>query len=224
MDEVAPGRFVVQHPQLRGLLKGEGTFQGRLFTLTSWRREGLIARMRQRGFRVRTLEDALAELPTPPPPPRPGPAAWRPLAAHERFSRFDTETFTWVPLEVKARDGVPGVLLRAGWVLRRRKGRGGPSSYYLAVSAGEGVGLHGLGETDALLAGYAAALAVDDRPLVVEQRGDRLLLPDVELPPPHRALLERIAADGPDGPTVDQHGWPLARALFERLGVGLVIR
>lgn len=55
IDEIAPGRFMVRDPRANTLLKREGDLEGRLFTLRSWRREGLLARLRERGFRVRTL-------------------------------------------------------------------------------------------------------------------------------------------------------------------------
>jgi hypothetical protein len=114
------------------------------------------------------------------------------------------------------------VTIYAGWVLRRRKGRG-TSSYHLAIAErGGGIGLQPLDETSAILAGYAQAMALDDRPLVAERRGDRLLLPDVELPPPHRALLERMSERTEEGLLVHRRVWPLAQEVFGRMGVRLV--
>jgi hypothetical protein len=224
LEEVAPSRFMMHNPRMGALLEGEGRITGRMFELTTWRRDGLIARLRERGFKVRTLADRLETLPTPPPPPPIGGSGWRPLAsAIEQFSHFDLRRLRWHPLAPSTRDGVSGVALYEGWVLRRRKGRGA-SSYYLAFKERSGgIGLRPLDETEAIMAGFAQALALDDRPLLVERRGENLLLPDVELPPPHRELLERIAQQSEDGPLVDERSWPLARELFERLGVSLTV-
>jgi hypothetical protein len=232
LEEIAPNRFLVHSPRANALLKGEGSLEGRLFDLTTWRRAGLIARLRERGFGVRTLADRLDALPEPPPPPPIGGPGWRPLTSPiEQISHFDLRRLRWHPLAPENRAGVVGVAVYDGWVLRRRKGRGG-ASYYLAFKErGGGIGLRPLNETAAILAGYAQALALDPRPLLAEQRpatnagqsGDRLLLPDVELPPPYRAILESITENSGEGPLVDERSWPLAQELFGRLGVSLTV-
>jgi len=43
LEEIAPNRFLVHTPRINALIKGEGTIEGRLFELTGWRRDGLIA-------------------------------------------------------------------------------------------------------------------------------------------------------------------------------------
>ena len=222
LEEITPNRFLVHNVNAKGVLKGEGTFEGRLFELTTWRREGLLARLRERGFRVRTLVDELGGLPDPPAPPSIGGLGWRPLTSPiEQISNFDLRNLRWHPLTPEVRDGEAGVSVYAGWVLRRRKGRGA-GSYYLALAERDGgIGLQSLDETTAILTGYAQAMAFDDRPLVVEQHGDHVRLPDVELPPPHRAVLLRIARRTGAGLEVDRRGWPLAQELFLRLGVRL---
>ncbi len=224
LDEIAPNRFLLHNPRVGALLKGEGVVNGRSFELTTWRREGLLARLRERGFSVRTIADRLEALPALPPPPPIGGPGWRLLAgAIEHFSHFDLRRLRWHPLAAETRDGAAGVTIYDGWVLRRRKGRGA-SSYYLAFKErGGGIGLRPLDETEAILAGYAQALELDDRPLLAERRGDDLLLPDVELPPPYRAALALFAKEGEEGPLVDRRGWPLAQELFGRLGVRLTI-
>jgi hypothetical protein len=232
LEEIAPNRFLIHTPRANALLKDEGSLEGRLFDLTTWRRAGLIARLRERGFGVRTLADRLEALPEPPPPPPIGGPGWRPLASPiEQISHFDLRRLRWHPLGPETRDGLVGVTVYDGWVLRRRKGRGG-SSYYLAFKErGGGIGLRSLDETAAILAGYAQALALDPRPLLAERRlaasstqtRDRLLLPDVELPPPYRAVLESISEKSDEGPLVDERSWPLAQELFGRLGVRLTI-
>jgi hypothetical protein len=224
LEEIAPNRFLVHTPRINALIKGEGNIAGRMFELISWRRDGLIARLRERGFEVRTLGDQLDKLPGPPPAPRIVAPGWRPLASTiEQISHFDLRSLRWHPLTPETRDGVNGVTIYDGWVLRRRKGRSA-SSFFLAFrERGGGIGLRPLSETEAILAGYAQALEFDPRPLLVARRGDALLLPDVELPPPYRKLLESISKTGEEGPLVQERGWPLAQELFARLGVRLNI-
>jgi hypothetical protein len=223
LEEIAPDRFLVHNLRAKELLKGEGTLSGRLFELTTWRREGLLARLRGRGLQVRTFADLVAALPVPPPPTPIGGMGRRSLTSPiEQISHFDFRRLRWHPLAPDRRDGTLTVVVYDGWVLRRRKGRG-RASYYLAfVERGGDIGLKPLDETEALLAGYAQAMALDDRPLLVERRGDHLLLPDVEVPPPHRALLRRITTESDEGPLVDKRWWPLVQEVFRRLGVRLV--
>jgi hypothetical protein len=224
LEEIAPNRFLLHNQQTHALLKGEGTIEGRLFELTTWRRDGLLARLRARGFRVRTLPDMVAGLPAPPPAPPIGGAGWRPLAsAIEQISHFDLRNLRWHAVAPQQRDGVHGVMLWAGWVLRRRKGRG-LASYYLALAEHDGgIGLRALDETTAILTGYAQASALDDRPLLAKRRESQILLPDVDLPPAHRALLQRVATESKEGLLVDEQGWELALTVFGRLGVRLQV-
>jgi hypothetical protein len=224
LEEIAPGRFLVHDPQVHRLLKDEGTFSGRLFEMTTWRREGLLARLRERGFKVLMLADLVAALPSPPIPPPIGRSGWRPLSsAIEQISHFDLRNLRWHPLEPESRDGVPGVTIYDGWALRRRKGRGAASFYLAARERGGGIGLRPLDETSAILIGYAQALTHDDRPLVVERRADLILLPDIELPPAYRVVLQRIAREDDAGLLVGESGWPLAQDMFSRLGIRLTI-
>jgi hypothetical protein len=236
LDEIAPNRFLVHNPRAFGLLKGEGKLQGRLFELTTWRREGLLARLRERGIEVRTIADRIAALPGPAHAPAIGQPGWRPLAsALERYGYFDPAARGWRPLDPATRDGGLGVLLAEGWVLRRRKGRG-PWSHYLAFRERTGsIGLRPLDETEALRTGYAQAVAFDPRPWPVARRSSEhpaaegapassLVLPDAELPIPHRDVLVLFARPSPEGPLVDwEHGWPLAQELYAKLGVRLAI-
>jgi hypothetical protein len=232
LDEIAPNQFLVHNAHANNLLKGEGRIKGRFFELTTWRREGLLARLRDRGYQVRTLADRVAALPAPPPPPPIGGTGWRPLVSTiEQLSHFDLLRLGWHTLAPEQRDGAAGVTIYDGWVLRRRKGRG-PASYYLALKErGGGIGLRPLDETAAILSGIAQAIARDPRPLMVERRrapgsdsqGDQLLLPQIELPPAYRATLELISSPSPEGPLVTPANWPLAEALFDRLGIRLQV-
>lgn len=198
--------------------------EGQVFELRTWRRDGLIARLRERGFHVSTLVDQIDALPAPPPPHLPGPPGWRPLAGFiERYSIFDPRLLRWEALEPEVRDGVSGVVVPAGAALRRRKGRGQPVFHQAIPERGGGIGLQPLDETSAILRGYAQAYALDPRPLLVEAQGERILLPVIELPPEYRAILRRLAAGDDQGLSVSRQTWPLAQRLFARLGVELTL-
>ena len=74
----------------------------------------------------------------------------------------------------------------------------------------------------------AQAQARDGRLWLIERghasdgaSGHGLLLPDVLLPPSFREVLRLLARETAEGWLVDQQAWPLAQALFERLGVRL---
>lgn len=219
LEEIAPDQFLIHTARIKILLKDEGDISGRLFTLTTWRRDGLLARLRARGFTVQTLADRIEQLPPLPDPPPFGEAHWRPLSSPiERFSMFGIESLRWEPIAAEEHDGVRGVMLRSGAVLRRRKGRG-LASFYLAVAEPASVGLRALDETVALLTGFAQA-AAHGTVLEAQRENDHFRLPDVELPPPYRVLIQRIATSN-DTFLVDQQGWPLAQELFAHLGVRL---
>lgn len=222
VEEVLPNRFVIRNPRAKGVLKSEGQFQGQLFELTSWRREGLLARLETHGFTVITLRNRIMALPRPPAPPSIGEFGRRTLASpQERYSCFDPQTLRWTPIDSAQHEGAPSIALRSGWILRRRKGRG-PSAYYLAVGErGGAIGLKALDETEALIAGYAQAAAQDPPPLLARRLDGKLLLPDIELPRPYREFLRRIGEQTDTGVVVEDSVWPLARELFGRLGLAL---
>lgn len=229
LDEVRPNQFLIRNMHINSALKHEGTIKGRMFELTTWRREGLLARLRERGYQVRTIADRIAALPQPPAAPPIGGMGWRALTSPlEQISHFDLLGLHWHALTPAVRDGASGVVIYDGWVLRRRKGRG-PASFYLAAKerAG-GIGLRPLDEVTAVLMGIAQALEHDPRPLLAERRpapevGNVALLPAIELPPVYREVLALFTTPGPDGALVDEQSWPQAQALFGRLGVMLTI-
>lgn len=226
LEEIRPNRFVIHEPRLAGLLRGEGTIEGRFFELTTWRREGLVGRLRQRGFAVVTLADQIDELPAPPAPPQLQGACWRALTTPiERFSVFDPQTLTWAPLAPEPRDGAAVVVARAGQVLRRRKGRGAPAFYLGVAERGGTLGLSPLDETEALLLGYAQAGGLPGPALQAARAGEEELwrLPEVELPPPYRALLRRVSQERDGASLVGRAGLALAQELFARLGVRLIV-
>jgi hypothetical protein len=239
MDEIAPDRFLVHNPRAFGILKGEGQAEGRIFALTTWRRDGLLARLRERGIVVRTIAERITALPAPPPAPSIGALGWRAqTAAGERLSYFEPADLSWRPLEPTLRDDGAGIAFAEGWVVRRRKGRG-PWSYFLTFrERGGGVGLRPLDETSALLTGYAQAAARGQPPWLLRRVtsggsvpevadpdvGQGVLLPSADLPPSYREVLALVTRPSPAGLVVESaHGWRLVQKLFGRLGVRLAI-
>jgi hypothetical protein len=230
LEEVRPRYFVMHNPAVRPLIKSEGTFEGNRFAQTGWRRDGMLARLRMNGFSVLTLEDRLERLPRLPAAPPIGAACPRALTANERYSYFDPATLDWTPIEPiaatrpddQAGQSEQAVMLRTGWLIRRRRGRG-PAGYYRAFRESSGsAGLTPLAADAALLQGYAQATQHNPPPLALAQtpKGEPLL-PDLLLPAPHQDIRQRIARRDGAGWQVDAHGWPLARGLCASLGLRL---
>ena len=210
-EEARPGLFIVHNPAIGPSLRGEGTREGDRFTLTSWRGEGLVARLRARSFTVLTLADQAAALPGLPAIAPPGTWLDRPLAANERISYFAADPFGWIP----APEAEPGVVsLREGWVLRRRRSRGSFSYYQLR--GGDFV-LHG--EDEALRMGYAQATLAGASQITAVPADGGFLLPDLPLPAAHQRILGRIAEHTDQGWFVSSPGIPAATAILARLGL-----
>lgn len=225
LEEIAPNKFMIYTVQTKQFLKSEGTIDGRLFELTSWRREGLLARLRTRGFKVATLPEQIQQLPTPPTPPTIGKVGWRTLSTSiEQFSQFDWSKLSWQALTPELQQGLYGVYIEAGRVLRRRKGRGA-ASYYLALAEHTNtIGLRALEEEQAILLGYAQANVLDARPIFALQQGEGRLIPRVELPNSHEAMLQRLSKKQQDGWLVNPDAWDLVVQIFDRLGVELLVQ
>jgi hypothetical protein len=222
MEEIAPNRFLLHNEQISGLVRGEGQVEGRIFILTTWRRAGLIARLRERTLRVLTLLDqidALPALPSPAPIGAPG----RLLLGRriDRYSVFDVDELTWSPVTSEIVGGAQELALRDGTVLRRRKGRGASMYALVIVGRDDLISLRPFDETEALLMGYAQAAMQATPRFFAPRHDDTYLLPDILLPPAHRTLLERFATRTDDGWSTNSPGWPLAQELFARLGLQL---
>jgi hypothetical protein len=224
VEEVAPDRYVIRDPRARPILNGEGELRGPIFELRSWRRDGLVARLRKVELVVLTLDDQLAGLPPLPADIRTGPSGWRALSsAAERFSGFDHTSLTWAPLTPTLHDGLSGIESAAGQPLRRRKSRGASDFFLAAEERGGGLALRPVDETLALLAGYALALRGGAPIVLIARHGDQIQIPAIELPPPYRELLARCATHTRDGWLASGRGWDLAEALLARIGVSCVI-
>lgn len=212
-EEVRPGLFIIHNPALGPTLRGEGEREGDRFVLTSWRGEGLIARLRARSFVVHTLADQIAALPGLPHVAPPGEPLTHQLAANERISYFAADPLGWVPVsEVE-----PGVVtLREGWALRRRRARGSFNYYQLLGGA-----FVLRNEDIALRVGYAlVALTCPHQICPIPAEGG-YILPALPLPSAHQRLLGRIATQTAQGWLVSSVGMPVATALFARLGLHL---
>jgi hypothetical protein len=215
LEEARPGLFIIHNPAIAPALRGEGDREGDRFTLTSWRGEGLVARLRARSFTVLTLADQAAALPGLPAVDPPGAPLDHTLAANERISYFAAAPLGWAP----APEAGPGVVrLREGWALRRRRSRGSFSYYQLVAGT-----LALRGEESALRIGYAQAALAGAQPITVVPAEGGGLLPDLPLPAAHRRLLGRIADHTPQGWLVSPTGLPAAAAILARLGLTLIV-
>jgi hypothetical protein len=220
IEEIAPDRFIVRDMRARPILKGEGELNGPLFELRTWRREGLFARLRAIGLHVVSFEDQIDALPGLPPAPPIGLTGWRLIAtATERFSRFDRDTLSWLPITPVPRNQQLGIEVPFGHPLRRRKSRGA-ADFYVAIAERSGaVGLQAVDETRALLIGYA--IVAERRPveIMAERHDAETWLPTITLPPAHHTLMERIATET-DGYWHSQgRGSEFAIGVYGRLGV-----
>lgn len=222
LDEIRPDRFVIHNDKIKPLLKGEGVTVGKFFELGTWRRDGLIARLRERTFNVRTIDDRIAGLGAIEPQPL-GAEGVRMLSqAKERIATFERDGLRWRDVPVEQVDGRSVVRLRAGQALRRRKSRG-KGDYYLATLAGQNeINLLPVAETLAVLHGYAElALA---RPVVLHYTvaAETILLPQrtITLPSPHQAVLDLLILPGPPW-TFPATSLGMVAEIFARLGVTL---
>ncbi|NJM06201.1 hypothetical protein HC891_08370 [Candidatus Gracilibacteria bacterium] len=185
---------------------------GNRFTLTTWRRDGLIARLRARTFTVATLDDALDALPVLPSAPAPGELLPRTLASG------DAGAASTLRATVGRRSALTMVshCWHLNTPLRRRKSRGA-ADFYHVTRDGAQAGIVPLSEQDALLMAYAQVQPLP--PLALVSSDGIYRLPAVELPPPQRALLKRIGEPFSDGWRVDAASLPFVRRLLVTLGI-----
>jgi hypothetical protein len=220
--EIRPHHFLIRNRGIPALVKGEGTFQGMLFVLNAARREIVLARLRNKGFRVSTLDDAIEALPALPPAEVLGEAQFSPLQnADERFSHFDLRQFIWTPDAVLEQQGQPGVMLCPGWIVRRKRHRG-KATYYRAVAEGNAqLRLVALPAEQALLAGYAQARLMHPPAVRMKPHAEGFLLPAIELPTPHQDILRHMAEKTAEGWLVAEDALSFAQKVYAALGVGL---
>lgn len=215
LEEIKPNAFLMHNPALGPLLTGEGERNGDRFLLTTWRRDGLIARLRSRTFVVHTLSDQIARLPSLPPPPPLGAIIMRPAVHNERLSQFVAHPPDWQSIAPTP----DGMILRVGMIIQQRRGRG-PTSY---VQIGPGGALHTLSADVAIALAYAQ-IQPEQPTVTLISAADQLVLPSIPLPEAHRLLLGRFTSATRSGwqiPSDTPDRVALVRQLLARLGVQL---
>lgn len=206
------------------MLKGEGVTVGKFFELVTWRREGLIARIRMRAFNVRTLEDRVATLRSIKPVDLPGAESVR-LLPHpkERVATFDREQLQWRDLPAVDHQGKPAVRLPLNVAARRRKGRG-PSDYYITTPGSNGqVNFLPIKEATVLLHAYSQI--AQQQPVILSYtRADEIFtIPrgKIVLPQPHQEVLEMLSLEKSEPWNIPAAVFELAEAVFAKLGIEL---
>lgn len=230
LDEVTPNCFIVHNEKARAMLRGEGRLDGTHFELQTSRRDGWLARVRDVGFSVRTLQDRINALPGLPGDAQLGSEVLHPVTSNkDQWASFDWTRLRWRDLMLIEQRyqgrSQPAVRLRLGEPIRRRKSRT-TGDFFLVVgqSAGQ-TNLEPISEEQALLRAYALAQTVQPVRLpVVAQDGQLLIKADaLLLPPRHTAMLDLLAPDKPrwrfDAPT-----FGLARQVLGQLGIQLTER
>lgn len=192
-EELTPNVFVVHDIRVTQFLRGEGDLVGNRFTLTSWRRDGLFARIRQRGLNMASLDDQIEALPRLPHAPHIGDAHWHPLGtAQTRWSMYAPAQRALAPLEPVMRNDQAGVMIPLGAVVRRRHGRSIPEWFGCHALKGNQLDLVPLDEDKALLYGLAQAASMAP-PLTWERIETFAYLAIPQLPRQHMQLLGRLA-------------------------------
>lgn len=226
LDEIQLDRFVIHNDKLRPLLRGEGVTVGHIFELVTSRREGLIARIRVRGFEVRTMADRIAALPSLPDVAPPGEPGVRALASNkERYAIFDTVELRWRDLPTETVFGKAAVRVPDQLALRRRKGRGKSDYYVATLVRKELINLLPRSETDALLHAYAQLQRLGlQRPINAVRRVDGLFVDrhQATLPQPHSETLALLAHGKAEAWTFSKAALDLAREVFATLGLDLI--
>jgi len=204
LEECAPNVFIVHDIRVRPFLHGEGDYVGNRFVLTSWRRDGLFARIRERGLEVASLDAQIAALPAlPVMPPLHDAARWH-LLGHddERWSYYDATTRAIATCAVTRHHERMGVALIPGWVVRRRRGRGAGEWYRTAPQGTDTIQFSRVDEDTAVLCGLAQAALQHHAPLVVTNVApDVVQLVTPVLPQPYQHCAKRWATGTRDGTT-----------------------
>jgi hypothetical protein len=220
LDEIAPNTFIIHNDKVRSVLRGEGVTIGHTFELVSLRRQGLLGRLKSRGFNVRTLESRLERLPRLPAAPIPGPVMQREISGKERWSVFDPNDLRWREIKPAEQNGKTVISLQAGSIVRRRRSRTGGDFFQVERARTGGVNLLPLSETEAILRGYAVATADADVEIDVVERGGGYLLPlDFVLPHSYLEMLRCTGQPTAEGILIDQAGWPFALLALHKLNL-----
>lgn len=220
LDEIAPNTFIIHNDKVRPVLRGEGVTIGHTFELVSLRRQGLLGRLKARGFNVRTLESRLERLPRLPEAPTLGPQIVREVSGKERWSVFDGNDLRWREIKPAESNGKTVISLQAGSLVRRRRSRAGGDFFQVERAKTGTVNLLPLSDSEAILRGYAQATADSDIEIdVVEREGGYLLPLDFVLPQSYLDMLRCTGTQTAEGLLIDQAGWPFALLTLHKLNL-----
>lgn len=227
LEEMRPQHFIIHNPAVRQLIKTEGTINGNRFDLTSHRRDGMLARLREQGFHVLTIDSLINTLPDLAPADAPGAFCWYRGRSKDRYRFFHPTQLTWTAPETVHNSNAADpteqrLLLRTGWIVLRRRSGAVTSYFQVGCDATGSATLTPLDETTALLHGFAQAALTPPPPLKVACTNDQLQLPDIPLPQPHQAILARLGQHTKaTGWQVTATYWPFVQRLFAKLGLRL---
>ncbi|MBP8252051.1 MAG: hypothetical protein KAX40_06770 [Herpetosiphon sp.] len=220
IEEIAPNTFLIHNVAVRAVLRGEGDINGHTFTLTSTRRLGLLARLRQRNFKVSSLEDKVHRLPKMPYAPKLGEALPVAIGARDQWSYFHPDDLVWRDVKAIERQQHPVVMLREGALVRRRRSRTEGDFFQVDRTAKGGANLLGLNETEAILRGYAQATEESDIEIEAEEREHGYLLPlDFVLPPAYATFIRSLGMNTPEGWLFDTAAWRFVLQALHRLNL-----
>lgn len=211
IEEITPNHFIINDVRVTPFLRGEGDLVGNRFTLTSWRRNGMLARIAERGLSVFALEQMIEKLPHLPMAFPIGDEVFHPQHnTTDRYSYFDPTTYTITPCEPYTYEGVPGVIMRLGWIIRIRRSRGMTEWHVCRMGGRQLQWTHPLSEQSALLHGFAQAQY--EAPVLrtsVDQDVVTLTLP--ALPDAYERLLRKCALANSNARVWT---FPMAHAIF----------
>lgn len=210
LDEIAPNTFIIHNDKVRPVLRGEGVTIGHTFELVSPRRQGLIGRLKMRGFNVRTLESRLERLPALPTAPSLGVMLERETSPKEHWSVFDTTDLHWREIKPSEREKRQFIALQVGQIVRRRRSRTGGDFFQIDAAKNGEVNLLPLSDAEAVLRGYAQATVDSDIEIDVIERDGTYLIPlNFVLPSSYQTMLKCTGKQTPDGILIEA-GWPWA--------------
>ncbi len=202
LEEYAPNHFMVHDIRVRPFIRGEGDVEGNRFVMTSWRRDGLMARLAERGLVMVTIESLTESLPPlPAPSPIADEARWQPLGhPSERWSYYDPRQRAVVTCDTVSHADQQGVWLYPGCMVRRRRGRGQAEWYRSQPQGAHTIQYTPLAEDTALLQGLAQATGYTHEPIALRAgtNGDVAVTIPL-LPKVHQSVLSRCATTDRDG-------------------------
>ena len=224
LEECAPNVFIVHDIRVRPFLHGEGTYDGNRFVLTSWRRDGIFARIRERGLDVASLDSQITDLPALPVAPRiDAQPRWQRLGhPDERWSYYDPTRRAVGACDAVTHDHQQGVWIHPGWVVRRRRGRGAGDWYRSAPQGAQALQYTRIDDDAALLCGLAQAARHPHPPLqITAPTSDVVVIVTPVMPQSYQHCAKRWASGDRDGTTWQMPGAHLVwmQRLLSRLGI-----